>query len=416
MVTFALGGKDYGIDIMNVKEIHKAEQFTLVPNTAPFVRGVFNLRGDIISVIDLRIMFNLPASEQARDEMEDVIFLKVDDHLIGIIVDRINDVVGIDSSTIQPPHPLFGDINLKYISGVVEYQDNLFVILDSESIFGTDDSLHTGAELPRRSAPLPEIPVSPTAEPPRESETLGYTFITETLSTFRSFEVSDVNEDWIRGRFDEWIKLKGNEPAALQLKSPEDADEFLRPFYSANTGMFWPDETADAFGRIALPGEGILVSAWEIGCGQGYEAYSLAAALKGKYPDKQIKVWAHDKDLIKVSNAPNMVFQESELPAWIRKYANEGSKGWVFSKEIADSILFEYHDVTHDNPLPPVNLVFARDILSFLSGEARGKLLGDFREKLTPGGALIIGDHERLIGEDWSERESDGFRWYVKTL
>ena len=58
MVTFSLGGKDYGIDIMRVKEIAKFTQFTYVPNTAPFVRGVYNLRGDIISVIDLRLMFN----------------------------------------------------------------------------------------------------------------------------------------------------------------------------------------------------------------------------------------------------------------------------------------------------------------------------------------------------------------------
>jgi len=57
MVTFSLGGKDYGIDIMKVKEIAKFSQFTYVPNTPPFVRGVYNLRGEIISIIDLRLFF-----------------------------------------------------------------------------------------------------------------------------------------------------------------------------------------------------------------------------------------------------------------------------------------------------------------------------------------------------------------------
>ena len=64
MVTFSLAGKEYGIDIMSVKEIAKAGRFTYVPNAAPFVRGVYNLRGDIISVIDLRIFFHLPAERK----------------------------------------------------------------------------------------------------------------------------------------------------------------------------------------------------------------------------------------------------------------------------------------------------------------------------------------------------------------
>ena len=60
MITFSLAGKDYGVDIMNVKEIAKADKFTFVPNAASFVRGVYNLRGDIIPIIDLRIFFHLP--------------------------------------------------------------------------------------------------------------------------------------------------------------------------------------------------------------------------------------------------------------------------------------------------------------------------------------------------------------------
>ncbi len=68
MVTFSLGGKEYGIDIMKVKEISKAASFTYVPNSSPFVRGVYNLRGEIISIIDLRVMFNIPreSSEDAQ--------------------------------------------------------------------------------------------------------------------------------------------------------------------------------------------------------------------------------------------------------------------------------------------------------------------------------------------------------------
>ncbi|MFW5783403.1 MAG: chemotaxis protein CheW, partial [Spirochaetota bacterium] len=121
MVTFSLGGKDYGVDIMKVKEIAKFEDFTYVPNTQPFVSGVYNLRGDIISVIDLRVMFNLPVPQRTDDDPEDGLIVRLDTGLIGVVVDTIDRVVGISSESIQPPHPIFADVNIKYISGVVEH-------------------------------------------------------------------------------------------------------------------------------------------------------------------------------------------------------------------------------------------------------------------------------------------------------
>ena len=81
MVTFTLAGKDYGIDIMKVKEISKASKFTYVPNAAPYVRGVYNLRGDIISVIDLRKFFNLTFEETEAGDLEKMIILRLEDHV-----------------------------------------------------------------------------------------------------------------------------------------------------------------------------------------------------------------------------------------------------------------------------------------------------------------------------------------------
>ncbi|MFW5718588.1 MAG: chemotaxis protein CheW, partial [Spirochaetota bacterium] len=138
MVTFSLGGKDYGVDIMKVKEIAKFESFTYVPNTQPFVVGVYNLRGDIISVIDMRIMFNLPAPQHAGGDPRDGLILRLDNGLIGVVVDGIDRVVGISSQTIQPPHPIFADVNIKYISGVVEHDERLYIVLDVERILGEE--------------------------------------------------------------------------------------------------------------------------------------------------------------------------------------------------------------------------------------------------------------------------------------
>ncbi len=138
MVTFSLAGKEYGVDIMNVKEIAKADKFTYVPNAASFVQGVYNLRGDIIPIIDLRQFFHLP-SEKRRDGLENMLILRIEDRVYGTIVDKIDKVVGINSENIQPPHPIFGDINIKFISGVVEKNETLYIILDVLRIFSISE-------------------------------------------------------------------------------------------------------------------------------------------------------------------------------------------------------------------------------------------------------------------------------------
>ena len=135
MVTFSLAGKDYAIDIMQVKEIAKTGRFTYVPNTLPFVLGVYNLRGEIIPIIDLRLFFNIDIPTRDDNSVENMLIVSVGDQLFGVVVDAIDKVVGIQKSKIQPPHPLFGDINIKYIYGVVECQDHLYILLDIERIF-----------------------------------------------------------------------------------------------------------------------------------------------------------------------------------------------------------------------------------------------------------------------------------------
>ena len=137
MVAFSLAGKDYAIDILKVKEIAKAGRFTYVPNTSPFVLGVYNLRGDIIPIIDLRLFFNIDVPERTENQIENMIIVTVEDQVFGVVVDAIDKVVGIQKSTIQPPHPLFGDISIKYIAGVVESNNHLYILLDIDRIFSS---------------------------------------------------------------------------------------------------------------------------------------------------------------------------------------------------------------------------------------------------------------------------------------
>ena len=405
MVTFSLAGKDYSIDIMKVKEISKATHFTYVPNSLPYVKGVYNLRGDIISIIDLRTMFNLPTVESDKDGSDEIIILRLDDYLLGVIVDSIDKVVGISSQTIQPPHPIFGDINIKFIQGVVEKDSKLYIILDVESIFGQDAE---DVEVP--SVDYHQNEVFNKSKP----EEFNMGFISETLKTFSKFNVTDLNNKWVEKRFSEWKNLKGNSSKDLQFHSESDSEEFLSGFYSPDTGRFWSDDYRNIVFPFFndIPGGSIRV--WNPGCGKGYETYSIAALLSEKFKDSSIKIWANDRDLMSISNAPNLMVDKQTLPEYMDNYVIPVNNRLQFSKNIKDIILFEYHDITHPNTFPEVDIIIARDILSFLSYSEQLRMIKEFKEKLKTGAVLIIGQNEELPDNEWKRIIGNNITAYKK--
>jgi purine-binding chemotaxis protein CheW len=400
MITFSLAGKEYGVDIMNVKEIAKAGRFTYVPNASPFVRGVYNLRGDIISVIDLRIFFHLPAERKEEEALESLIILRVEEHVFGVIVDAIDKVVGISSASIQPPHPIFGDINVKYIKGIVENSGKLYIILDVEKIFAPERA---------EEAPKAEALQARAAEPGRAAEAaatggdVSASFVKETLAAFRGFHVSGVNEAWFQARLAEWKAIrKGSD---IQLKEASEADQFLEGFWSPSTGSLWEDDYASAVEKVLPPIESKSINVWNPGCGKGYETWALACVMRKRYPEARIKIWANDSDLLSISMAPNMVFPEN-IPEYYLPFTAKGRNGLVFVQPVRDSIFFEFHDVMNANTLPPLDIVLCRDMLSFVAAIDQKRLLGDFYEKLKPSGIVICGANERL-GDGWAAAGSE---------
>ena len=418
MVTFSLGGKEYGIDIMNVKEIARAGRFTYVPNAAPFVRGVYNLRGDIISIIDLRIMFHLPAERKDENALESLLILRVEDHVFGVIVDYIDKVVGVSSAAIQPPHPIFGDINVKYIKGIIENQGKLYIILNVEKLFAPKADEEPAAKV--APAVAHAMQASPALSAVGRDETaarvdsgdVNADFIRETLFAFKHFGVSAVNEDWFKARYREWTAER--KPTDVQLKEQTEADRFLETFYSPCTGELWSDAYAQAV-VAALPKiEAKSVNVWNPGCGKGYETYSLVAALKKAYPEVRFKVWANDSDLLAISMAPNMVFTPENVPEAYRDMMVKGRNGFTFDQSIRDSIFFEFHDVMNSNPVPPVDIILCRDTVSFLSAADQSKLIADFCDKAKHGGASGLGSNERMPVDGWSRTGADPVSVYVK--
>jgi len=392
MVTFTLAGKDYGIDIMKVKEIRKAGNFTFVPNTPPFVRGVDNLRGEIISIIDLRIMFNLPAPQSAPDTLENILILRLENHVIGVVVDTIDKVVGIASSQIQPPHPLFGDINIKYISGVVENDQKLYIILDAEAIF--DEKEDTDSRPAEEDYSQQEEMQSLNEAVSLPQEDLGLKFVKETLATFKKFYTTPLNETWVTRRFEEWSRMRQNQGKDIQLTDALEADDFLKPFYSPYTLTLWNEDYGEILTGLIKDHSGKMIKAWNIGCGKGAEAYSLAVFLKKRFTDKQIKIWANDSDLLSISSAPTMILPDMGVADVYQPYVIETKGGKQFDKEIKDCVTFEYHDVKNVNPFEDLDIIVARDVLSFLKHGEQRRVLESFREKLKPEGVLILGKNE----------------------
>ncbi|MCK5674119.1 MAG: chemotaxis protein CheW, partial [Spirochaetales bacterium] len=327
MVAFSLAGKDYSVDIMKVREISKATHFTYVPNSLPYVKGVYNLRGDIISIIDLRTMFNLPSVKTGTDDSDEIIILRLDEYLLGVIVDSIDKVVGISAHTIQPPHPIFGDINIKFIQGVVEKDGKLYLILDVESIFGQD-------------AETVEItPTEYTAKAvysENKPEEINMGFISESLRNLSKFNVTDLNNKWVESRFEEWKKLKGANSEDLQLHSEGDSEEFLSRFYSEDTGHFWSEDYKNIVSSLLDNDSPGTLRVWNPGCGKGYETYSIAALLADKFSEASIKIWANDKDLMSISNAPNLVIDKQNLPEYMDKHVSAVNNRFQFNQKIKD--------------------------------------------------------------------------------
>ena len=435
MVTFSLSGKDYSIDIMNVKDIAKAGNFTYVPNTLPFVIGVYNLRGEIIPILDMRLFFNIALPASSSSELENLLILNVDDQTFGIVVDKIDKVVGVRKSSVQPPHPLFGDINVKYISGVVENNKRLYILLDVERIFSkeTQEAVAHREEMPPVSQS--EIHIAPAAEVPNASSTKtdaavpvskkaaviddekdkkaaalaqDYKFLTEALRNLKNFFVSDVNRDWIQKRFENWSAEHAGK--SNQLQSEKDADEFLKPFWSKSTGKWWTSEYAEAVKNALPDNPAKQIVVWNPGCGNGMETYCLACVLTMRYPGTKVKIYAQDIDLLGVSNAALITVPESEVDGWFSSFLTKTASGsYAFSKQIKDSIMFEYHDCRHANALPMTDIVFTRDLLSLFDEESLKLVLTDFDEKIKGNGIIIVGDNEKLPN-------SSGFLEYTEDM
>jgi purine-binding chemotaxis protein CheW len=137
LLTFRLGQEEYGIDILSVQEIRRYEAVTRIANTPEFIKGVINMRGTIVPIVDLRIKFAL---DDARyDEFTVVVILNVAKRVIGIVVDAVSDVISVDTESLRPAPQFGAHLNTDYLDGLATVDERMVIIVDIEALITTPD-------------------------------------------------------------------------------------------------------------------------------------------------------------------------------------------------------------------------------------------------------------------------------------
>ena len=137
LLTFTLGKEEYGIEILKVQEIRGYDSVTTIPNSPDYIKGVINLRGVIVPIVDLRIKFNLGKAEY--NQFTVVIILSVANRVVGIVVDSVSDVLSLTDDQVRPPPELGTTLDTNYIIGLGALDNRMLILMDIEKLLTSRD-------------------------------------------------------------------------------------------------------------------------------------------------------------------------------------------------------------------------------------------------------------------------------------
>jgi purine-binding chemotaxis protein CheW len=137
VLTFALGAEEYGIDIQMVQELRGYEAVTKMANAPDYFKGVVNLRGVIVPVIDMRIKFNL--GEPTYDQLTVVIILNIRERVVGMVVDSVSDVTVLKPEQIKPAPALGSTLDTSHLLGIGTIDERMLMLVDIEALMASDE-------------------------------------------------------------------------------------------------------------------------------------------------------------------------------------------------------------------------------------------------------------------------------------
>ncbi|HWU98786.1 MAG TPA: chemotaxis protein CheW [Oxalicibacterium sp.] len=137
VLSFRLGSEEYGIDILKVQEIRGYEAVTAMANSPDYLKGVINLRGVIVPIVDMRIKFNIGNS--SYDQFTVVIILMIGEHTIGMVVDSVSDVVPLKADQIKPPPEMGSILAAEYLKGLGTLDERMLILLDIDKLMSSTE-------------------------------------------------------------------------------------------------------------------------------------------------------------------------------------------------------------------------------------------------------------------------------------
>ncbi|MCP4756054.1 MAG: chemotaxis protein CheW [Proteobacteria bacterium] len=140
-LTFTLEKEVFALDISQVREVLEITKITKVPQTPDMMKGVINLRGSVVPVIDMRLKFGMGEAERTVNTCIIIIEITIEDEsaMIGALVDSVKEVIDLDAEHIEPPPKVGTQLNTEFISGMGKQNDQFIIILDIEKIFTMDE-------------------------------------------------------------------------------------------------------------------------------------------------------------------------------------------------------------------------------------------------------------------------------------
>ncbi|MBI3179200.1 MAG: chemotaxis protein CheW, partial [Deltaproteobacteria bacterium] len=153
LAAFAVGEEEYVVDIMRVREILRPVPVTPVRRGPQFVEGVINLRGTVIPVVDLRRRFDLKADDHPRRR---ILIVSIDGRLVGLVVDRVTEVVRTPRSAIRTAPALVGPERAPYFLGICPHKGRTLILLNVKAVVASDEAISTPSAADLIEPPAPE--------------------------------------------------------------------------------------------------------------------------------------------------------------------------------------------------------------------------------------------------------------------
>jgi purine-binding chemotaxis protein CheW len=140
-LTFRIGSEDFAVDVLKVREILELVRITQVPKTPDFMKGVINLRGSVVPVVDMHIKFGLKDEERTVDTCIIVMEVSIRDEVVvlGAIADMVKEVTDIDRDNIEPPPRIGSTVDVEFIDGIGKIGEEFVIVLDINKVFSEED-------------------------------------------------------------------------------------------------------------------------------------------------------------------------------------------------------------------------------------------------------------------------------------